>query len=76
MGSDSGLARSEHRCPRASQEGRDCVLWAQCVVLSRRFVVHAAADGGRWAGLHGCCDCSRIPRLLSRVVCETVIFEK
>ncbi|KAF6127556.1 sushi domain containing 1 [Phyllostomus discolor] len=33
-----------------------------------RFVAHTAADGRRWAGLHGCCDCPRIPLLLSSVI--------
>ncbi|XP_047624110.1 sushi domain-containing protein 1 isoform X2 [Phacochoerus africanus] len=34
----------------------------------QRFITDAAAGGGRWAGLHGCCDCSRIPLLLSSVI--------
>lgn len=50
--------------------------WVQRVVLPRRFVAHAAADGGRWPGLCGGCDRSGIPLLLSSVVCEPVVLEK
>lgn len=51
-------------------------LWLQRVVLSRRCVAHAAADGGRWAGLCGRGDGSRIPLLLSSLVRGAVVFEK
>lgn len=35
-----------------------------------RFVAHATADGGRWAGLHGCCDHSHVPLFLSSVIAD------
>lgn len=41
-----------------------------------RFIAHAAADGGRWAGLCGSRGGPGSHLLLSCMVCDTLIIEE